>query len=398
MPRSGRELLAVGLVGVLWLTAMCAADEREKCDGPKVGDVQAVIVDGERRVISASGQAGTAQAQGKQASGEPSRTDAEIAQMIAEAGTTKPAWWDQEPLNLPPTLDITWNTTGWKPDENIGTHLFIVCPRPEKWKYAVKLLDRAVSQLDQRNTQRRVECMILMGDFYSRLEDWPRAAYWWQTAGVSGSGDQPYGLVRCYWKLGNKPLAMPLLSQVTTDGHRYAQAIRLWSEMGELDKALALSEASARVHPPDPIYLAAGDACRRAGDYEKAEQYYDKVVALSRGSMQLDANKSRAGASLAAVRGLKLLDLTVLGDGQYQGSSRGFRGDVEVQLTLKQGRIESVRVTREGEDREFDAMSSIPRQVVEKQGIAGVDAVTGATVSSEAVLNAAAKALAAAKK
>ena len=326
---------------------------------------------------------------------ETVRTRAEVDAIIDEAGKTKPDWWDAEPFNPPPNLDLTWHkVTGWKPNENMGTHMFIVCPRPDKWRYAVKLLDASLAQMGAADAQRK-DCMVLMGDFYCRLEDWPRAAYWWRQAKVAGSGDQPYGLFLCTWKLGGKGLAAQMLSGVRTDTTRRASAVRLWGEMGETDKALALARASAAARP-DAVWLAAGDVCRRAGRYADAAAHYKKAAAAQ--GRTDPRNIERARANLAAVELLAGLDLKAVPDGSWAGAARGYRGDVAVQVTVKAGAIAAVRVTAQKEDRAFNAIRDLPGRITTHQGIAGVDAITGATISSEAVMNATVKALSGAGK
>ncbi|HPY50061.1 MAG TPA: FMN-binding protein [Sedimentisphaerales bacterium] len=63
-------------------------------------------------------------------------------------------------------------------------------------------------------------------------------------------------------------------------------------------------------------------------------------------------------------------------------------------MTVKDGRIQSVRVTSHEEKQFYSALTDTPNQIIAKQGVKGVDAVTGATMTSEAILNATAKALA----
>jgi uncharacterized protein with FMN-binding domain len=61
---------------------------------------------------------------------------------------------------------------------------------------------------------------------------------------------------------------------------------------------------------------------------------------------------------------------------------------------VRGGRLESVRVTDHKEKQFYSALTDTPRQLVDKQSIQGVDAVSGATITSEAIINATAKALA----
>ena len=92
------------------------------------------------------------------------------------------------------------------------------------------------------------------------------------------------------------------------------------------------------------------------------------------------------------------VDLSRVPDGVHRGSAVGYRGPVDVEVTVREGRIEAVRVVRHKEDRFLTALIDVPQHILEKQGVDRIDAVTGATISSEAVLNASAAALAGAAK
>jgi uncharacterized protein with FMN-binding domain len=170
--------------------------------------------------------------------------------------------------------------------------------------------------------------------------------------------------------------------------------IRLWSEIGELERAVRLAEVKARAGMPGAAFLAAADAFRRAGRFDEAAAYYRKVLALDWGGRRLRKLKARAESGVLAVAVIAKLDLSRVPDGAYRGASLGYKSEIEVEVVVKAGRIESVRVTKEREDITHGSLTEIPRRIVEKQGLRDVDAVSGATMTSEAIVNAAAKALA----
>jgi fumarate reductase flavoprotein subunit len=66
-------------------------------------------------------------------------------------------------------------------------------------------------------------------------------------------------------------------------------------------------------------------------------------------------------------------------------------------VTTKSGRIESVKVLTQRESRPRTALREIPKRIVAAQQVR-VDKVTGASVSSRAVMQAAAAALAKARE
>ena len=80
--------------------------------------------------------------------------------------------------------------------------------------------------------------------------------------------------------------------------------------------------------------------------------------------------------------------------GTYTGESKGFDGDIAVEVTLSQTRIESVKVLKHAETDGIGskAVDMLPGAIVEAQSLQ-VDAVGGATASSTGILAAVADAL-----
>jgi len=63
-------------------------------------------------------------------------------------------------------------------------------------------------------------------------------------------------------------------------------------------------------------------------------------------------------------------------------------------VVIDGGKIESVKITQHWETFSYLILAEpTARQIVTKQGFEGVDVITGATVTSDAIINAAAKAL-----
>ncbi|MDA1162559.1 MAG: FMN-binding protein, partial [Planctomycetota bacterium] len=56
--------------------------------------------------------------------------------------------------------------------------------------------------------------------------------------------------------------------------------------------------------------------------------------------------------------------------------------------------IKSVTVTRHREKQYYSSLTDTPRKILARQGVAGIDATSSATITSEAIINATAKALA----
>lgn len=327
------------------------------------------------------------------------RTDDDVLTLIRKAGETKPKWWDKVPLDYPETLDLTRkrSTGGWNAYRNLDQYLVtIINPDPEKWKGAVRLLDHVLG-VNRRNWRAIRQTQRDLAHVYgSLLGDYARGAYWLQRARGRRADDRLM-LAYYYLRLGGKGMAERIASRYWSDRTANAGAIRLWSKLGQLDKALKLAGAKAR-RTPDSAYLAAGDACRREGKYKEAESYYRKVLETKRGSNDLKQNKKRAQASIEGIKAVTSVKLSRVRDGTHAGNAIGYAGQVYVAVVVKARRIKSVKVTRHKEKGFGTSLVDVPEQIVRKQGIKGVDAVTGATLTSEAIINATVKALAAGMK
>jgi len=225
--------------------------------------------------------------------------------------------------------------------------------------------------------------------FYAHLEDWPRAAYY---AGKM-ERQNPIRLAECYWRMNCKPMTNRILKKLKYDPTRQCELVKLYADMGNLKKALALAEQRAR-QTPDIAYLMAGYACRQCKQYNLAIEYYEKAAAATKGGRDLKQNKERALECIKATKNLKSAKVSLIPDGSYRGSAKGYQGPVEAEVTVKNGKITDVKVLKHRENKELESLTVIPARIVAKQGIVMVDAVSSATISSEAVMNAVANALA----
>lgn len=330
----------------------------------------------------------------------PTKTRAEIEKLIADAGKNQPDWWDATPLKYPKTLDLTWKPggKGWKPQENMGAYLWdIIDPNPSRWREGAKLVHHTYT-VNKDNPAGQTSAARSLAKIYTELLcDYPRGAYW-ARKGAGGPGAE-INLAECYFKMGSTEMAMEHLRKMGGDHTRNGQAVKLWADMGDLKTALAWADGLAKSGGATPAYLAAGDACRRHGKIAEAMQYYQKVLSAPAGGHRDDAvNKKRAQANLDAVKLYDALDLKKIPDGSYTGSSIGYVGPIETTVTVKANRIEKVEVTKHKEKQFYASLEEVPAQILKKQSVKGIDMTTGATVTSEAIVNGAAKALAGAQK
>ena len=82
-------------------------------------------------------------------------------------------------------------------------------------------------------------------------------------------------------------------------------------------------------------------------------------------------------------------------DGTYEGSGKGMGGTVPVTVTISGGGIVDVRVGDHSETKGIGskAIEQLPPRIVEANGTEGVDAVSGATITSQAIFDAVEEAL-----
>lgn len=329
-----------------------------------------------------------------------SRTRAEVEALIEEQGRTQPDWWESVPLDYPRTLDLSWPDRpppNWDNQRNVGQYVWdIINHNPGKWREGVRLMHHLL-YMHKDDPQKRYRAMTEMARMYQDLlQDYPRAAYWWLKAGVGGEQDQSWHgikLAECYWRLGSKKMALEVIERAPV---QFA-TIKTLADMGETKQALAIAEANLGGPSADVALVYAGDACRVVGDHAGAVKYYERLLSLQaygRAQRRIERNQQRARENLEAIRLFDTLDIGRVADGTYRSSSMGFEAPVHVEVAVKAGKIESVRVTEHREKQFYSALTDTPRKIIAKQGVQGIDTTSSATITSEAIINATAKALA----
>ena len=323
------------------------------------------------------------------------RTKQEIDDLIEQVGSTPPDWLTETPLDYPETLDLTWPQPPpppWNSRKNVGQHIWDrVNPNQSQWRGGVKLMYHLLQLADgDEDLTKRVRDSL--GSMYFRFfQDYPRAAYWWREAKVARNSNNGVRLAECYFRLGNKRMAMQALDPKKIRVGK----IKLLADMGETKDALRMADLYAsRANDPQWALLTAGDACRQAEDYKRAIQYYKRAIdATGRNESYEKRAEARARQSIAAIEQFELLDIGNLADGDYVAETIGYEGPIKVSVTVKSGRIENVKVTEHKEKQYYSSLRDIPEQIIAKQGLKTVDATSGATITAEAIVSAAAKAL-----
>lgn len=330
------------------------------------------------------------------ANDRPVRTPQEVQQLIDSVGASDPDWLAQTDMNHPPTLDMAWpkNPGGaWDESKNIGQYIWgRVNPNVSRWKSGIKLVDHCVDlhkgQADLvKRDQEKLGAM-----YFQLLQDYPRAAYWLQQADAQPTTESGIHLCECYWRLGSKSMAMKALA-----GNRlHISAIKLYGDMGEVDKALSVTKAFERTNLFNEAWLHAGDALRSAGRLNEAIAYYQKVLDKNqaRNAEYLNRYKGRAAEAIEAIRLFDKADVSKVADGKYKQSATGYNGPLEVEVTVAGAKITQVNVTKHREKQFYAALTDTPQQIIDKQSYRNIDGTSGATITSQAIVNATAKALA----
>ncbi len=363
--------------------------------------VHAVTMKGKRFVLTplpANPTGAGAAAKGTSVASETGlQTRDQVMRQIDQIGRTPPDWFEATPLNYPQSLDLTWPlkppNKGWNNQKNIGQYLWdIINPNPSRWRSGIRLVhhEMTVHKQDPELLQRDMKSLGTM--YFQLFQDYPRAAFWLLQAKVDKGDVNAVMLGECYWRMGNRQMGLDMLNSSRLP----MQAIKLLGDMGETDRAIRLADAFAKGRQPHEAYLLAGDACRAAGRLPQAIAYYQKVLdAPDARNQEYTARYSgRATDSMEAIRLIHRANVAQVADGTYRASSIGYNGNLEVEVKVAGHRVTSVTVTQHREKQFYAALSDTPAKILKKQSIQGIDATSRATITSQAIVNATAKALA----
>ncbi|TWT79433.1 FMN-binding domain protein [Planctomycetes bacterium CA13] len=363
-------------------------------------DVHAVTLNGKRfvltpKIVSEPNTSDT-QASGLATKKQGNRTKAEVLQIIEKAGNTPPDWLASTAMNHPASLDLDWPLRSpgpWNESKNVGQYIWgRINPNVSRWKSGIKLVHQCMKR-HQQDPLRLTRDMEKLGDMYfTLLQDYPRAAYWLQKSNSPIDKETGVFLAECYWRLGNDPMALEKLQ-----GKRlHFNTIKLLGDMGEIDMALRVTDTYAKTNFFNEAFLNAGDALRGAGRYDEAIEYYQKVIDrnTARNAEYLKRFQARANGAIEAIELFDRADVSRVGDGTYTASSVGYNGQLEVEVKISDSQIQSVRVTKHTEKQFFAALTDTPNQIIANQSFRSVDGTSGATVTSQAIIHATARAMA----
>ncbi len=290
----------------------------------------------------------------------------------------------------------------------------IIYPNISQHKQGIKLVSHLMT-LHKDSTEKFNRDMDTLGYlYYDLVMDYARAAYWWQKYSEAGGSADTLKIARCYYELGSKEAASEILSKADNNNR---DTIKLWATIGEIDKAIELVKSytpetrgrgfqGGENNPQIERDMLAAEIYRQAGKYDAALEYYKKVAATqssnqNRGGRGGDGRSlpNRANANIEAIELIKVLDLNKVPDGSYTGTGTGHEGNLTVKVTISSAKIQSVEVTQQNETpNRYVLAEPLTRKITAKQGFQEVDAITGATETSDAIINAVAKAIVRAMK
>ncbi len=330
------------------------------------------------------------------ASDRVTRSASEVRQLIDTVGASEPDWLTTTKLNHPSSLDLSWplKVDGpWDESKNVGQYIWgRVNPNPSRWRPGIKLMYECIELHQGQPALLQRDYGALADKYFVLFQDYPRAAYWFEKAKVGVNQKAGIHLAECYFRLGNKQMAMKQLRSRVL----HVDAIKLLGEMDELQAALNLTNVYARTQAFNEAFLNAGDALRSAGRLDEAVGYYQQILDRNsaRNEDYLKRYLGRAADSINAIRLFDKADVSRVADGQYVDKAVGYNGDLEVRVTVSQSKITDVEVTSHREKQFYAALTDTPRQIISTQGVRDIDGTSGATITSQAIVNATARALA----
>ncbi len=204
-------------------------------------------------------------------------------------------------------------------------------------------------------------------------------------------GGQPVWAVRAHEEFLAKP-------HKEAPDHAYISLASLYARYGEFEKAkAALDQAMARLPAPPwriarkaNLHEAFGDLFVAWAKLDPAREHYAEAIRLYPTSNQpygqhllkRQANRVQSKLDLLSARSLADAELR---DGRYTFTALGYAGDIDVALIVREGRIADIQLKHQ-EKIDQGACVVIPQRIIEKQSLQ-VDGVSGATVTTAAILD-----------
>ena len=177
---------------------------------------------------------------------------------------------------------------------------------------------------------------------------------------------------------GLLPIVCIFLSCFYSAG-KYRAALEAKVDKSRMQETVAESKDSAE---------SKGSGEDKSDSSEKASEAAGDKDSANSSNASSDSQGSDANSASGAYK-----------DGEYLGKASAYNGNMEVKVTISGGKITAIDIVKTKDDEEyfFDAQKKVIPEILEKQST-DVDAVAGATTSSEGIAHAVQKALEQAKQ
>ncbi|MCL4205149.1 MAG: FMN-binding protein [Pirellulaceae bacterium] len=204
-------------------------------------------------------------------------------------------------------------------------------------------------------------------------------------------GGEPLWSVRAHEEYLNKP-------HNETPIHAYLSLASLYAQFGEFQRGEACLDRAMAGLPKPPwdvmrkadVLAAYGDLYADWGQAERAKESYSQAAHLyptakpPYGGHLLPRRAAEVQSKLDRLT-FRSLQTASLKDGQYRDKALGYAGDIDVTVTIQNGRISEIRLKHE-EKIDQNACVIIPERIKASQSLE-VDGISGATVSKDAIVN-----------
>ena len=175
------------------------------------------------------------------------------------------------------------------------------------------------------------------------------------------------------------------------------QLASIYIHYGEHAKALAVLKMALanlpnnawKINNEAGVNDKMGDVYAAMGKPELAAAHYRKAMSLYPQSKQPYGRQDLPKLAAKSRAKLEMLELHtptpgILKDGSYTGSTKGYVKDVQTTVTIRGGRIADVKGSHQ-ENIFGDSITEMPKRII-AAGSLKVDCVTGATITSQAIL------------
>ncbi len=104
-------------------------------------------------------------------------------------------------------------------------------------------------------------------------------------------------------------------------------------------------------------------------------------------------NKNNAGENNTTENSGSSNDTERYKDGEYTGKAKGYNGDIKVSVKIKNGKISTIDILESNDDKEYlNSAKGVINEIIKAQST-NVDSISGATYSSNGILDAVQSAL-----